>query len=163
MKIYVASSWRNKIQPAVVTALREAGHEVYDFRNPKPGDNGFQWSAIDPNWQEWSPEQYRHYLNHPVADRGYKNDFDAMRWADVFLGVQPFGRSASMEMGWAAGQGRKTILLLENGEPELMVKMFDHICCSLDEVLAVLDRQTKVAADDGDYLDIPSFLRRQAD
>jgi hypothetical protein len=62
-----------------------------------------------------------------------------MKKADVFIGVQPFGRSASMEMGWAAGNNKKTILLLDNGEPELMVKMFDHICCRLAEVLLVLD------------------------
>lgn len=56
MKIYVASSWRNKIQPLVVLALREAGHEVYDFRNPAPGNTGFQWSEIDPAWQSWTAE-----------------------------------------------------------------------------------------------------------
>ena len=33
-KIYVASSWRNEYYPEVVEKLREAGHEVYDFRNP---------------------------------------------------------------------------------------------------------------------------------
>jgi len=31
-KIYVASSWRNAQQPAVVNALVAAGNEVYDFR-----------------------------------------------------------------------------------------------------------------------------------
>ena len=135
MKIYVASSWRNNIQPSVVEALRDVGHEVYDFRNPAPGSDGFHWSDIDHEWQDWDPETYRESLSHPIAESGYKHDFDAMQWADVFIGVQPFGRSASMEMGWAAGQGLKTILLLENGEPELMVKMFDHICCSMEEVL----------------------------
>ena len=39
-RIYVASSWRNKYQPEVVTALRKAGHEVYDFRNPKDNPGG---------------------------------------------------------------------------------------------------------------------------
>ena len=38
MKIYVASSWRNLLQPGIVLALRRCGHEVYDFRNPAPGD-----------------------------------------------------------------------------------------------------------------------------
>jgi hypothetical protein len=33
-KIYLASSWRNERQPELVRILREAGHEVYDFRNP---------------------------------------------------------------------------------------------------------------------------------
>lgn len=148
MRIYVASSWRNTIQPSVVRALREAGHEVYDFRNPCEGNTGFHWSDIDPNWQDWSPERYRECLEHPIAEHGYRNDYDAMKWADAFVGVQPFGRSASMEMGWAAGQGMKTILLLEDGEPELMVKMFHHICCSMDEVLTHLETKRFAMAGD---------------
>lgn len=145
MKIYVASSWRNNIQPIVVNALRDAGHEVYDFRNPKPGNSGFHWSEIDPDWQEWSPEKYRECLNHPVAVNGFNTDFEAMKWADVFVGVQPFGRSASMEMGWASGSLKHTILLLENGEPELMVKMFNDICCSIEEVIELLRDETNQA------------------
>ena len=43
-KIYVASSWRNDFYPEVVEALREVGHDVYDFRNPPSGDGGFKWS-----------------------------------------------------------------------------------------------------------------------
>ncbi|MDD5542832.1 MAG: hypothetical protein PHX83_06625 [Acidobacteriia bacterium] len=137
-KIYVASSWRTPRQQEVVAALRAAGHEVYDFRNPKEGNHGFHWSEIDTEWQKWTPEKYRDALLHEVAAAGFQSDFDAMQWADTFVGVQPFGRSASMEMGWAAGQGKQTILLLADGEPELMVKMFDSVCVSLDEVIAML-------------------------
>ena len=140
MHIYVASSWRNEFQSNVVQTLRLAGHEVYDFKNPKDGDNGFHWSDIDPDWQNWSPEKYRECLNHEIAESGYKSDYEAMLWADVFVGVQPFGRSASMEMGWASGMGKATILLLEDGEPELMVKMFNHICCSLSEVVDIANQ-----------------------
>lgn len=139
MKIYVASSWRNDYQPKVVYTLRAHGHEVYDFRHPIEGDNGFHWQEIDHGWQSWGPEQVRKSLSHPLAESGFNSDMTAMKWADVFVGVEPFGRSASMEMGWAAGNGKKTILLLKSGEPELMVKMFDHLCCSLDEVLRELE------------------------
>ena len=138
-RIYVASSWRNEHQPKVVAELREDGHEVYDFRNPRKEDSGFAWSDIDPLWQNWTPEVYRDRLNHPIAHAGYLSDFDAMRWADVFVGVMPFGRSASLEMGWAAGHGKSTILLLEDGEPELMVKMLDCICCNMNEVKGYLN------------------------
>ena len=48
-KIYVASSWRNPYFPEVVEALRAAGHEVYDFRNPPHGGAGFHWTDIDEN------------------------------------------------------------------------------------------------------------------
>ena len=49
-KIYVASSWRNDNQPEVVEKLKDAGHEVYDFRHPSVDNNGFGWSEIDPDW-----------------------------------------------------------------------------------------------------------------
>ncbi|HEA66241.1 hypothetical protein LCGC14_0777960 [marine sediment metagenome] len=152
-KIYVASSWRNQDQPHIIDLLREHGHKVYDFRNPMTIVNlvgfkqvaypelagkGFHWSEIDPDWQNWDKHHYRKELDHPIAVNGFNLDLDAMKWADVFIGVQPFGRSASIEMGWAAGQNKKTILLLANGEPELMVKIFDHICCNPYEVLEAL-------------------------
>lgn len=81
-KIYVASSWRNQHQPQVVSFLREQGHEVYDFRHPA-GKTGFQWSQIDENWENWSTDQYRAALEHPIAQAGFKSDFDAMQWAEA--------------------------------------------------------------------------------
>jgi hypothetical protein len=47
-KIYVASSWRNTFYHEVVARLREAGHDVYDFRNPQSGDPRFKWSSKEP-------------------------------------------------------------------------------------------------------------------
>jgi hypothetical protein len=47
MRIYVASSWRNTLQPSVVALLRQEGHSVYDFRHPAQGNDGFSWSRID--------------------------------------------------------------------------------------------------------------------
>ena len=61
-KIYVASSWKNLLQPAIVSVLRNAGHAVYDFRNPVPGNSGFSWGNIAENWEGWTPEQYREAL-----------------------------------------------------------------------------------------------------
>jgi len=138
MKIYVATSWRNPDQPSVVAALRAAGYTVYDFRNPAPGNHGFHWSEIDPAWKEWIPEEYRKALWHEKAEEGFASDMNALRECDAVVAVQPFGRSASLELGWAVGAGKLTILLLASGEPELMVKMCDHICLSVDEVLTCL-------------------------
>ena len=45
-KIYVASSWRNEFYTEVVETLREAGHDVYDFRNPPSGDGNDSTSFI---------------------------------------------------------------------------------------------------------------------
>lgn len=137
--IYVASSWRNQYQPRIVSMLRSDGHVVYDFRNPRPGDNGFAWSEIDPNWQTWTAEQYRNALRSPVARAGFKSDFDAMKWADVGVLVLPCGRSAHLELGWMAGAGKRTIILTGDGEePELMALLATHICVSFDELRAAL-------------------------
>lgn len=151
MKIYVASSWRNEArQQATVRELREAGHEVYDFRNPAPGNSGFAWSSIDPNWQEWNPETFRAALHHPIAEQGFAFDFNAMKSADACVLVSPCGRSAHLELGWCAGAGKKSIVLLAPGEPELMYKIADHICTSLSEVVEHLrehEEAQRLAAD----------------
>ena len=140
-KIYVASSWRNKYQEHVVSELRSAGHDVYDFKHPD-NKTGFSWSVIDLNWRQWTLSQYCDHLKHPIAEAGYKADFEAMEWADTFVGVMPFGISSSLEMGWAAGHGKKTILLLHGkNEPELMTKMLDHVCISLAEVIELTSQK----------------------
>jgi hypothetical protein len=135
VRIYVASSWRNARQPSVVTALRDAGHEVYDFRNPRPGDVGFAWAQIDPNWQAWSPEAFRAALSDPIASDGFRSDFDAMKWADACVLVMPCGRSAHLEAGYFVGAGKPLVILLSDGEPELMYSMATAICTSEGEVL----------------------------
>jgi len=98
-KIYVASSWRNEYYPDVVAKLREAGHDVYDFRNPPSGDPGFKWGNVDPQYMEWSPQQYRDMLHHPKAERQYGNDIKAMEACDACVLVLPCGRSASYRSG----------------------------------------------------------------
>jgi hypothetical protein len=115
MKIYVASSWRNIYQPAVVDLCRKAGHETYDFRNPGPGDNGFGWSEIDPSWKAWDFERYRKLLQHPRAEQGFALDMGALRDCDACLLVYPCGKSAHLELGWAAGAGKRTAILHPEG------------------------------------------------
>lgn len=147
-KIYVASSWRNGHQPDVVSALRSAGHEVYDFRHPSTGgpktsgvlDDGFRWSDIDPGWQTWNAEAFREEVTtHPLADAGFEQDMAGLEWCDTCVLVLPCGRSAHLEAGWAAGANKAlVILLLGELEPELMYRIGHSIVTSIDELVAVL-------------------------
>lgn len=122
-RIYLASSWRNENQPIVLEALRAQGHEVYDFRNPAPGETGFSWAAIDPNWKSWTPEQFAEALEHPVAKRGHELDHTAMEWSDAGVLLLPCGPSAHLEAGWLAGSGRRTCVYAPAmREPELMYR-----------------------------------------
>jgi nucleoside 2-deoxyribosyltransferase len=145
LKIYVASSWRNTIQPMVVQDLRAAGHEVYDFRHPAPGNDGFQWSEIDPHWQGWKAEEFIQLLEHPVAERGFGFDIRALDNADVTVLVLPSGRSAHLEAGFTAGQGKPVIVLLTGPlEPELMYKKCYKCVTTID---AVVDALTQICLD----------------
>lgn len=139
-RIYVASSWRNGSQPAVVEALRGEGFAVYDFRNPAEGDFGFAWRDVDADWLSWTPERYVELLDHPVAVEGFNKDMAAMRWADTFVLVLPCGRSAHLELGWAVAAGKRTLILTspDGFEPELMYRMVDHLVTSLCELLETL-------------------------
>ncbi len=136
-RIYVASSWRNKYYPEVVERLRGAGHEVYDFRNPPHGGNGFRWTDISPDALDWEFPQYAEGLHHPLAERQFAADLEALRWADTCVLVLPCGRSAHTEAGWLAGAGRRVIAYIpEKVEPELMYKLFDAVVGTIDDLLA---------------------------
>ena len=136
MKIYVASSWRNLLQPGIVVMLRRAGHDVYDFRRPAPGIVGFSWAEIDHEWQSWTPAQYAEALRHPTAIRGHAHDMGALRWCDTCVLVLPSGRSASWEFGWAMGAGRPGyVVMFEPCEPELMYRDAKILTCP-DDVFA---------------------------
>ena len=137
--IYVASSWRNKHYPEVVRRLREEGHDVYDFRNPPHGGNGFRWSDVDEKALNWTFEQYTEGLRHPLAERQFAADLEAMRQADACVLVLPCGRSAHTEAGWMAGAGKKVVAYIpEMGEPELMYKLFAGVAGTLDDLVRCL-------------------------
>lgn len=132
------------MQPEIVDALRADGHEVYDFRHPKPHDTGFSWGDIAAEWLNWSPEEYIEGLKHPIAQAGFQSDKDAMDWCDMCVLVLPCGRSAHIEAGWCIGQGKPTIILLHEDkfEPELMYLLTEHarIVTSISDMLSAVAR-----------------------
>ena len=154
-KIYVASSWRNVYYEQVVQRLRGQGFEVYDFRNPTSfrtgasagcasglsacGSSGFHWTDVDENAPNWTFDEYAEGLHHPLAEKQFRSDLEALEWADTCVLVLPCGRSAHTEAGWMAGRGKKVVVYIpEMQEPELMYKLFDHVVGSIDSLLEVL-------------------------
>jgi hypothetical protein len=133
MKIYVASSWRNKFQPAVVKVLGEY-FDVYDFRS----EVGFNWSEIDVNWKNWGYFEYLNGLSHPLAARGFENDFNAMKESSYCVLVLPCGRSAHLEAGTMIGWGKSVYIFNPPGvqmEPELMYKLSRGVFNSIEEII----------------------------
>jgi|SRR5580698_1985685 hypothetical protein len=137
MNIYVASSWRNKFQAGVVAALREDGHEVYDFMDSE----GFHWTEVDEDWLNWVNDIPRYLvgLTHPCAERGFNRDMTFLRECDACVYVMPCGVSASWEAGWAKGAGKIVYVYVPGlREPDLMVKMADFVTDDLFAIRALL-------------------------
>ena len=141
MKVYVASSWRNPYQQAVVAQLRDDGHEVYDFKNPGTDRHGSGWREIDPEPGKWlsNVPKFIERLEHPRAIAGFESDMNALKEADACVYVLPCGVSASWEAGYAVGAGKLTLVYIpELREPELMLKMAALITNDFTEVRTAL-------------------------
>ena len=143
LKIYVASSWKNDFYPAVVEKLRAQGYEVYDFRA-----DGFGWHEIDENWRLWTPAQMLDAHHHRRAVQHYKQDMNALANADAVVAVLPFGLSAGMELGYAVGAGKHTVVYAPAiREADLMLKMADAVTTDFEVVLAFLARAQQTEDD----------------
>ena len=137
--IYIASSWRNPYYTGVVERLRKEGFDVYDFRNPPHGGLGFHWTDVDENAPNWTFEEYAKGLQHPLSERQFASDLEALEQADTCVLVLPCGRSAHTEAGWMAGAGKRVVAYIpEMVEPELMYKLFDGVVGSLEELVNFL-------------------------
>jgi len=143
-KVYIASSWRNEYYSETVRLVRDLGHEVWDWRNPPTGGNGFGWHQAGlvgyKHGDRVSAVDWSDMLNHPVAQAGYASDLAGMNWCDVGVLLHPCGRSAHLEAGWLAGRGKKVHLVVpESTEPDLMVlALGGTLCTGITELLHVL-------------------------
>ena len=136
MKVYVASSWRNEVYPEVVKLLREAGHEVYDFRHQSVSWEQFDWNVTDGV----ASGELFDVLNHPAVQTRFSNDMTALENCDAVVCVLPCGRSAHLELGYGIGTGKRTVLLWHDGdEPDIMHNAVDRIVFSVKDIPQALD------------------------
>lgn len=146
LKIYMASSWRNKGLDRVAEVLRGAGHSVFDFRWYPNGSRGFHWSEQDVHWRSWSPRRFVQALDDPRSVHGFLRDAVAMRQADACVLVLPCGRSAHLEAGAFAGVAGTPRLVIyyppsetrDPQEPELMYRLAYGIALDEQELLTAL-------------------------
>ncbi len=126
MKVYVASSWHNKIYPKVVETLRQAGHDVYDFRRQ---------GGSDSNPSEMTSDRLLDFLDEPKVRSIFQNDMDALIACDAVVCVLPCGRSAHLELGYGIGAGKRTVLLWHDGDaPDIMHKAVDSIVFNITDI-----------------------------
>jgi nucleoside 2-deoxyribosyltransferase len=109
--------------------------------HPKPGQPGFSWGDIAKAWRYWSPQRFINALASATAFQGYSQDKEALDWCDTCVLLLPCGRSAHLEAGYAIGQGKPTLIVLDEDkfEPELMYLLAGKVVPHIDQMLEGLD------------------------
>jgi nucleoside 2-deoxyribosyltransferase len=140
VKIYLATSWRNRNYRLVRSAFIHSGFKVYDFKNP---DTAFSWKQIDVTYP-WSISILKKCVRHHLAARGFNADSAAIRECDAFVLLLPCGRSAHWELGFAEGLGKPTYVLCiddDEIEPEVVYHPCKLITGSLEKLVNTLKRE----------------------
>ena len=126
----MASSWQNDVYPKVVETLRQAGHDVYDFRRQ---------GGSDSNPSEMTSDRLLDFLDEPKVRSIFRNDMDALIASDAVVCVLPCGRSAHLELGYGIGAGKRTVLLWHDGDaPDIMHKAVDSIVFKVADIAGAL-------------------------
>lgn len=120
-QVYLIGSLRNKQIPVFGNWLRnEYGLDVFD-----------DWHAAGPeaddHWQAYERARghtYEEALAGPVAQNAFQFDRRHIQASSAAVMVMPAGKSGHLELGYAAGLGKTTAILLAE-EPERFDLMYN--------------------------------------
>lgn len=109
-KVYVLGSLRQPEAVIYVTkALEAAGFDVFsDWCGAGP--------EADDHWQRYEKARGRNYrtaLASPAAQNTFKFDLRNILKSDIAVMVAPAGKSAHLELGFAAGCRKPTFILMD--------------------------------------------------
>jgi hypothetical protein len=144
MKVYIASSWKNKHGVEMLTELlRVRGCEVSSWI-----ENCDKEERPDFNFEQW--------VKTPDADRCFDFDVSGATNCDLFIYYGPAGKDACAELGAAYGAKVPAIVgLYAKGEDlGLMRKMVTYWFHKYSELVDLIDH--KVNPQDADH--IPACL-----
>ena len=113
-KVYIVGSLRNPVVREVAHAIRGRGFDVFD-----------DWHGCGPDaddhWKVYEQSRNRKYsdaLRGKLAQHAFSFDKSNLDEADVVVLVLPAGKSGHLELGYAAGKGKRTYILLEPDRDE---------------------------------------------
>ena len=131
--IYVIGALKNPRIPEIGNTLRQDGYDVMDEWFT-PGEHA------DTNWQKYEGQRGRSYieaLRGRAATNIFLFDRSYLDHCDVALLVLPAGKSGMLELGYARGRGKKTIIFLDGQDPDRydIMPNFAHFLCKTEEEL----------------------------
>ncbi len=140
-KIYLASSWKNKrIIDVIAKQLKNLGYEVDNFTDPSSGRFVFSWKELPQ--KTLSNLNAKTFLEDWRAQKAFKEDKKNIDWADAVIMIMPCGRSSHLELGYAAGKGKQTVIYYPSGftkgEFETMYGFADLITSCIEDITSLL-------------------------
>lgn len=139
MRIYVASSWKNEKRCLLIAkVLRDWGHEVDCFCDASSGRYVFNYQELG----DVSKMNAVSALEEPKVIRAFQEDKHWLDWAECVVLLLPSGKSAHLEAGYAAGRGKKLVILGEfpKGEMDVMYGFAQYLVRNIDELEEALNR-----------------------
>lgn len=139
--VYLTGALKNPRIPVLGNTLRGLGFDVMDeWHTPGP--------HADENWQAYEAQRGRTY-NEALRGRAATNVFLFDRayldLSDIVILVMPAGKSAMLELGYAKGRGKESIIYLDGEEPDrydVMPGFADHVVKTEEELLVLLGGNT---------------------
>lgn len=126
-RVYLIGSLRNPVVPEFGRTLRRAGLEVFD-----------DWHAAGPeaddHWQKYETAKglsFIQALKGAAAQHVFAFDKHNLDASDAAVLILPAGKSGHLELGYMAGKGKKTYILIDK-EPD----RFDVMYCFATGVFA---------------------------
>lgn len=146
---YLIGSLRNKEIPVIEKQLREKGIDTFA-----------EWHSAGPEADDWFKHYmdgrnltYREALKTYAARHIFEFDKAHLDRCDGAILVMPAGKSAHLELGYMAGQGKPTWILFDE-TPErydLMSQFANDIAFSVDELVELIKGSEKGRCDTSIY------------
>jgi len=135
-KIYLMGALRNPEVPKLANEIRELGFEVFDdWFTPGPEADTFLFE-----YEKGRGRNYLEALEGFAANHIFAFDLEHLDSADIGLLLMPAGRSCHLEIGYLAGQGKPTYVLLDE-EPsriDIMYKLLTKVFLDKADLLTEL-------------------------
>lgn len=137
LKIYVIGSLRNPRVQEIAAALRKQDFHVFDDWHGGGPEADDHWMAY-AKARGWSMKTA---LNGYLAKHIFALDERHLDECDIAVLVMPAGKSGHLELGYAAGKGKRTFVLFDQ-EPERFDVMYNFctaVAFTLPELLAEIE------------------------
>jgi len=136
--VYLIGSLKNQQRiPAIAKGLRAEGYDCMD-EWITPGEHA------DENWQKYEQERGRSYsdaLKGRAASNIFAFDRSYLDLSDAAVLVMPAGKSAMLELGYAKGRGKFTVIFLDGQDPDrydIMPNFADAVVTTEEELSSAL-------------------------